>query len=321
MDKSKYTKQYLPIQDWFFPAVEKDASVKESLLAVRKNLSMKLDFMTKLTDNLCGLSQSDFDAVTDLWNRTRILKTTLEVRLGVLNAERPGGWFREAMFESAGPFQTKTLRDPVFTEYETKLYPKMREQIQKCWRGCLELDDRYARPGDSLWRKLLAYNALFNKIAQVKINKVSTLNLNKVPHELPNELDSPLIRQFLLNVAARLSKLRSELNECYSMLWKSSTNLWRVQMDEFQEGGGSSYSNSSREHFRERRQQKYCLTGKDLARNRALEFMRFSEMPTASDLRSKYIALAKQYHPDLLGGSEERFKKLSEAYRILSEKS
>jgi hypothetical protein len=52
----------------------------------------------------------------------------------------------------------------------------------------------------------------------------------------------------------------------------------------------------------------------------ALALLELAPMATAQDVRTRYKALAKKYHPDLNGGSktaEERLKQINEAYSRL----
>lgn len=37
------------------------------------------------------------------------------------------------------------------------------------------------------------------------------------------------------------------------------------------------------------------------------------------NLKNKYLKLSKQYHPDMPNGSEEKFKEINEAYKLLKD--
>ena len=58
----------------------------------------------------------------------------------------------------------------------------------------------------------------------------------------------------------------------------------------------------------------------DRAVAKALETLELAPIATAQDVRTRYKALAKKYHPDVNGGSkaaEERLKEINEAYSRL----
>ena len=44
------------------------------------------------------------------------------------------------------------------------------------------------------------------------------------------------------------------------------------------------------------------------------------ENATAAEIKSAYRKLAKQHHPDLNSGNAERFKNISSAYDVLSDR-
>ena len=47
------------------------------------------------------------------------------------------------------------------------------------------------------------------------------------------------------------------------------------------------------------------------------KIMGVSQNVTKEELRSAYLKLAKQYHPDSSTGNEEKFKQISEAWEVL----
>lgn len=307
---------YAPSQDWFAPAIQKSSSVEDSLSFVMTSLKKKLEFIQKLQANLCELSESDFDAVTDLSRQVRVLKTSLELRLGVLDVDRPGAWFRETLNDNAGPFKQTSLKDPVMQKYDPYDVQNVKSQINTCWRQHKILDHTLMASGMCLWRRLLQCNSKFHQIQHVKVGE-DLFNLMAVPAELSAEIDSPILRQFLLNVSTKLSQLRTELNSCYSLLWSKCILLWEKQNEDNRTRPYREHARKTRDEFKRKRESR-VLSKKDQRRQNALSFMGFEELPTKEALRAKYLQLAKNYHPDLQGGCEEKFKILSESYRELS---
>jgi len=51
------------------------------------------------------------------------------------------------------------------------------------------------------------------------------------------------------------------------------------------------------------------------------EVLGVSESATAAEIKKAYRKLSKQYHPDIQGGDENKFKQISEAYEVLSDSS
>jgi curved DNA-binding protein CbpA len=49
----------------------------------------------------------------------------------------------------------------------------------------------------------------------------------------------------------------------------------------------------------------------------AMQFMGFEELPSQTELRQRYLVMAKKLHPDRQDGRDEGFKVLSSAYERL----
>jgi DnaJ-class molecular chaperone len=51
----------------------------------------------------------------------------------------------------------------------------------------------------------------------------------------------------------------------------------------------------------------------------AVESLELLSLTSREDVRKKYLKLSRLYHPDMEGGSTEKFQEIREAYEILSE--
>ena len=51
--------------------------------------------------------------------------------------------------------------------------------------------------------------------------------------------------------------------------------------------------------------------------NQALDIFSFANLPNKEEIKKKYKQLAKQYHPDISGGSSVNFIKIKQAYDLL----
>jgi DnaJ-class molecular chaperone len=52
---------------------------------------------------------------------------------------------------------------------------------------------------------------------------------------------------------------------------------------------------------------------------KAVETLELISLRTREDVRRKYLKLSKKYHPDMEGGSTEKFQEINKAYKILVE--
>jgi len=52
---------------------------------------------------------------------------------------------------------------------------------------------------------------------------------------------------------------------------------------------------------------------------KAVESLELLSLTTQEQVRKKYLKLSRKYHPDMEGGSTEKFQEVREAYEILVE--
>ena len=50
----------------------------------------------------------------------------------------------------------------------------------------------------------------------------------------------------------------------------------------------------------------------------AVESLELLSLTTQENVRKKYLKLSRKYHPDMEGGSTEKFQEIREAYEILT---
>lgn len=51
----------------------------------------------------------------------------------------------------------------------------------------------------------------------------------------------------------------------------------------------------------------------------AVESLELLSLTTKEHVRKKYLKLSRQYHPDMQGGSTEKFQEIRQAYEVLVE--
>jgi len=52
---------------------------------------------------------------------------------------------------------------------------------------------------------------------------------------------------------------------------------------------------------------------------KAVESLELISLRTKEDVRRKYLKLSRKYHPDMEGGSTEKFQEINKAYEVLVE--
>lgn len=310
--------------DWFVGAIHFDGSVQESLKFVADQLSRKHTFIDQLQTKLCGNSQ-DSDRLTRMGREIKELENTLRFRLGILRAERPASWFRTIQRKDFGPFRSSMLISPVFGDYLQEDFELVQESIKNSWsKSRVELLG-FNKEQDSLWKVLLEKREQLTRLALFDA-PFEALNFDNLPESLPAEFESRSLRAFLINVRTEYLSIKDRLQLCFDQLWSSSERLWEYQQQVVRkdneakarfrrrQSASSQNSRGSQRRFSDR---ELGSTYTDVI---AMRYMGFEKKPADDDLKKRYREMAKQLHPDRQGGNEERFKKLTEAYRTLADK-
>jgi len=216
--------------------------------------------------------------------------------------------------------------------YPSDTVLEVKAAIEECWRKRNTLNLPFSKDPKSLWGELLSLNSSMKQILQLP-EPFEQGDFFKFAESLPRELASESLAAFLRNVAHEAKLLIGRLDQVYIGLYGITEKLWAFQENELMEAktqttsqdyAAQGYSSEDvkymRDGFKRRRQEAKSsfvfegLTRKDLD---SLKCMGFSDLPDSHSLRSRYIELAKKYHPDR-GGDESVFKDLTLAYSYLN---
>ncbi len=323
MDKKHLDLKNCIETDWFVGAIHFDGLVKDSLKFVIDQLEKKQNFVAQLQRKLCSGGR-DSDRLTHMGREVKELENTLRFRLGILQPERPASWFRTIQRKDFGPFRSPMLVAPVFGDYKLEQVKKVQADIKLAWGNCQTSLLPFDGTRGSLWHILLAKREELSRLTAFE-HPFDGLKLENLPEELPSDFESRSLRAFLINVRNEYLSIVDRLQLCYDQLWSASERLWRYQETLIRQ----SDSDRSRKQRTSRQQQGTNGAqrkpfsrelGTAYADILAMRYMGFDEKPDDEGLKKRYREMAKKYHPDREGGSEERFKKLTEAYRRLSAK-
>ncbi|MEZ4742974.1 MAG: J domain-containing protein [Bdellovibrionota bacterium] len=306
--------------DWFMPAVEYSGSVGECLDEVLKDLSEKQAFLFAVKSRI-SIPEMKIDSISNLIQKAKALESTLKVRLGMLNPEREGSWFRILSSYNPGPFASALLSEPVFFFYERSKFRDVKSNINQCWLEKKRYSDVDETAGKSLWTMLLDLSYQLENICVLPV-PYDNLRLDQPIENLPIALESCTLRAFLINVRTGALEAKRYIEACYSLLIEASEKFWACQqtVENIERSRiKNKTADDMRERFKERRQQsrRFSAQVKLSLDRESLDFMGFNAMPSQADLRTRYISLAKMHHPDKETGNEDLFKQLTKAYKHL----
>jgi hypothetical protein len=312
--------------DWFISAIVADGSVGTCLSQVIDELKRKEQFVAKLKEKLSERPGQSQDALTDLSNRLRILESTLKFRLSILSPERRGAWFRASASTATGPFAGTLLPEAIFSSYDETQTAKIRAALLECWQRKNLVAYPMRATETCLWKILLCINFELYTLGDLD----RWPRIERMPDELPKDLEGRSIRAFLNNVRAEYLSVQSRLVNVYDLLLEASERFWaaaprgnRVTRDRADDYDGHRAAESMRDGFRKRRAESPTPTikrpiGKSAQDFEALKFMGFEDFPSSEDLKQRYHNMALRLHPDREGGSDVKFKLLSKSYKHLS---
>lgn len=316
-------------QDWFVSAIVKDGSVGDCLNEVARELKRKENFVSLLHAKISEKKGSSLDAVSEISGRISILENSLKFRLSILSADRRGAWMRAGV-TAAGPFAGTVLTEAVFSSFDETQGSKIRKGFEECWNKKNLVAYPLKATETCLWKILLSLNFELHALGDMG----EWPRLEKLPEELPADLDSRSLRAFLTNVKLEYNSARDRLNQAYESLtaacdrfWaKSSSNSPRTSQRQQAQGqaqgqayDGYTAAENMRQEFRKRRTTPTIQRpiGKSSQDIEALRFMGFADFPDEDSLKQRYHTLALDMHPDRQGGNESRFKLLAKSYKHL----
>ena len=283
--------------DWFMPAIYASGSVEHCLDQVIQQEEARLLFLKALKSSLCD--GHSIDAITLLKSEASTLKKTLDVRLGVMDSSRFPAWFRSSTNTEWGPFPGHVIKDAVFNEFPRDRARKVRNEILSSWDSGAEKISSMSG-GECLWSRLLRLNCRWHKICNLG-TPYADLSLSELPEGLPDDFSSPALIGFLANVRGTVDEVRELLNDCFFDLFSISEDFLKAYYRKKTTGQSYSYQKSA------------TYVSQEL--KSSLSFMDFTDVPSDMKLiRSRYLELARSYHPDVCGGDESLFKDLTFHY-------
>ncbi|SMF06706.1 hypothetical protein SAMN06296036_104155 [Pseudobacteriovorax antillogorgiicola] len=259
----------------------------------------RLFLVKSLRQALCTHRGDSSDSISHLRKKVEGLRRTFELRLGILSQARHQAWFRQSHATEWGPFPGNVRKDAVFVYFSPEKARKLRNEVVRAWQeGETELES--LPPGPCLWRYLLDLNHQWYSICQLA-SPYQDLRLNELPEGLPDDLACRSIHAFLLKVRGAVDGARTDLDHCFQVLFKASETFLNAYYQKPRSSGpgrqGAGRDRGIKSELEE-----------------SLRFFEFDRTPNARDLRKRYLELAKRCHPDVAGGDDDRFKKLTHHY-------
>ncbi len=301
--------------DWFIPIIKNSGTVSQCLKNVAIDLQAKLDLVAVIDRKIGDISMNGIDQLTSLSHRVRELENTLRFRENLGKNDKRQAWFRHLAATSNGPFSASLLSHPIFLNYDAAETGDIRQRLSKCWDENTLQPYPFSVQTETLWGVLLKINfQLFD------INNFGSFQLDSFNDTLPEELRSLSLLKFLQNVKAEYIKLKDRLLGCYISLFDLSEYLWRMDFKVLPTARSEWKKTAEhlRQEFKDRRATLPRLPAFRSEERKAMDFMGFEAIPSPETLRSRYIELAKSMHPDVTGGSDDKFKTLAKSYRLLT---
>jgi hypothetical protein len=311
-----------PSLDWFEPAFQSATSIPLALDRVLCIEESKVHFTRCLRVALCNPVPHGPDRIAALAQDIKLLQQTFQHRLGILAIDRPQAWFRHSSTAERGPFAVAVFEEPVFARFDECRAVAVRHLLPELWRNrqvsCSDYD-----PALSLWGRLLHLNRRLEQINQLP-PPFADVRLDELPEAIPDALQSPALNKFGSQIAQRIKTCQRELDSCYEQLWSRSESFLYALHIQYLSNKARQQQQQHQEPNRQRRQgarQEAPPPPPPRSHlppviHEAMRFMEFRALPSFDDLRQRYRVMAHTLHPDR-GGSEDRFKQLTQHYKRL----
>jgi hypothetical protein len=326
--------------DWFYPAMTHSGSLAASLDLVLETEKAKYFFIEALKQKLCVPAQLGSDAISCLRLNIQRLKRSVDLRAEDLLGLETDRWLKPLTASHDHLISGKILRDPVCLPFEPIKAKALQLEIKTAWLKRADQISFWPIGSRCLWLNLLAFNKSFDDICALD-HPFDDLRLDELPEGLPDDIACESLQTFLSRTRGALNAARKDLDRCFETLWKMSEPFFdrtfsqacsskshydahRADQAKQQQQQYQNHHDSRRgsEHrFDGSRTHNYSF-GKNGASGHhisAMSFMGFTELPSHDDLRRRYHALARKFHPDCQNGSDDAFRQLVAHYKQLRE--
>ena len=301
--------------DWFVPVLKDSGTVSQCLHNVTSDLLQKLRLVEKIEQKIGDIVANGVDQLTNLSHRIRELENTLRFRENLNRNDKRHTWFRHLAATSSGPFSATLLAHPIFLSYDATATQDIRTKLNRCWDENSMSSYPFVANTETLWSFLLKINVQLNEI-----NDFGEFKLENFRESILESLKSPTLLAFFHNVKAEYIKMKDRLMGCYITLFDLCEKLWQVDFKTLPSPRNEwkKTAENIRQEMKDRRATLPRLPQVRTEERIAMDFMGFEIIPSTETLRTRYIELAKTMHPDLTGGSDDKFKILAKSYRLLN---
>lgn len=326
---------FLGAHDWFYPAMSHRGSLASSLDLVLETEKAKYFFIEALKQNLCVPVQFGSDAISCLRSNIQRLKRSIDLRADDLLGLEAEHWLMPLTASHDHLISGKILRDPVCLSFEPIKAKALQLEIKTAWLNSSDQVSFWPKESRCLWLNLLAFNKNFDDICSLK-HPFDDLRLDELPEGLPDDISCESLQTFLSRTRGALNAARKDLDRCFETLWKLSepffdrsfsqacSNRSRYDMPQ---GDRSKQQHQDYHTSRRWSESGYKRSSKAdydafsqkgaFGELKALSFMGFTELPSHDELRRRYHALARKFHPDCQNGSDDAFRQLVAHYKQL----
>lgn len=305
--KNKSQKKSYKSQDWFQLAFETKGTLESCLDVVAEDLVLKLEFLNSIRKNLTT-KEGNSDRLSELLLTVLKMEYSLSYRLGLLHSSNLGGWFKAFQFPLSQPFKSDIFKEAIFSPFFKDSIPTLKSQIRKSYEDGTIYPIPFTDKEPCLWLKLLELNKEFKYINEIYILK-EKFTLTQSPLLIPSSIASEKVILFLKRLSLKSIEIKGIIETCYKLLWDSSIIFWNHL--ETKPNFNGQKSNKSYKKAPPPPKPYPHMTDTHL---RTLNFL---TLPNKVQLRSRYLEMAKQVHPDITGGPDEEFKILYKSFRFL----
>jgi hypothetical protein len=225
-------------------------------------------------------------------------------------------WFAPVIKTTALPFMETQIADaePVCLRVEPIRIKALQLDLKTAWLKGSSFVADWAGRGSCLWLRVLAFNQEMNELSNLS-GPFSDLSFQDLPESLPDELYSRSLVVFLSRIKGAFLACRKDLDRFFDRLWVMSDPAFNKIFSQACREKSDQYRTNMQFH----KSRQYATGQEEVPPiiQLSLQFMGFKAMPSSQELRRRYREMARRYHPDVEGGSDEKFQMMLEHYNRL----